>query len=504
MIPNPRNLPSVVFGNGRPSVDSDEWWVQKLSSAIRYRNESPDWNRARLDNPHGTRPGLLLLDSWLRGEPPLPVSAAASYVDAWSAFLRLSRTNYAELITSSRTERIVPLGWRTAVEEADDTDGDEEAERFATHTNLRNRISEAVQDMCGLGVGYLLVGRDTVDGGDGKRALVTRESPLATMVAEDAANRPRAGLRMLHDPWTDTYEAWLYRVVNGKGYQRVARRDSRTGWAWDDRYSHPLPDFPLVPLHNYLGIGEFERHLDALTRINDTMFTRLVLTKLQAHRQRALETEVPKENDKYEIDAEVDPADFDTGPDALWHLPPGVRLWESSQADLTHVRLMVEDDVKAAAAVTKTPVWQLLPGSQNQSATGSERAHEGFLAMVEDRRHRVDVALARVLAMGFAIQGDNARANAERISTIWAPTERYGLIEKSQAFSAMYGKWPFDELAVDVMQKRPSELQRLNAARAKDTFYNPVAANSVAPQQDSSTSQPQQPTLPLEAGSDDA
>lgn len=503
---DPNQVQQVVLnGEAVRTVGTDEWWMAQLSSAIRDRNTGAGWNPAKLSNDHGTRPGLTLLSSWLRGEQPLPEVGKEGYVEAWAKFLRLSRTNYAELITSSRTERIVPLGWRTPVDNADDTDGDEEAERLATHTDLRNRISEAVQDMTGLGIGYLMAGADQQEKG---KAIITRESPLYTMVAEDSANRPRAGLRMVHDPWTNTHEAWLYMARDGMFYQRMARRSPSGQWQWDPTRDARLPRFPLVPLPNYLGIGEFERHLDALTRINDTMFTRLVLTKLQAHRQRALEREVPKENDRYEVDVDVDQGDFVSGPDALWELPPGSKLWESATADLSQVRLMVEDDVKSLAAVTKTPVWQLLPGSQNQSATGSERAHEGFLALVEDRRHRVDVALAKVLANGFHAMGDSARADAERISTIWAPTERYSLLEKSQAFSAMYGKWPFDELAVDVMQVRPSELQRLNAARAKDTFYSPVTAptsNTDVPQQDSATTaQPQQPTLPLEDDGDDA
>ena len=155
-----------------------------------------------------------------------------------------------------------------------------------------------------------------------------------------------------------------------------------------------------------------------------------------------------------------------------------MKIWESSAADFSTVRLHVEDDVKALCAVTKTPVWQMLPGSQNQSATGSDRAHEGFLSLVEDRRHRVNVGLSRVLGMAFDVIGDTERSDASKIETIWAPTERYGLQERAQALATMYGKWPFEEIAVDVMQKRPSELSRLNAARLKDSFMTNVTAGA--------------------------
>lgn len=461
---------STVVLPGHDVVDSDSWWVRRLSKAIHDRNRGSGWNRGALSNKHGTRPGLSLLDSWLRSEPPLPVGADADHVAAWAHLLRLSRTNYAELVVSSRTERIVPLGWRTAADEGEDTDGDQAAERLAVHTDLRNRLSEAVQDMCGLSIGYLLVGPDGQE--DGK-ALVTSESPLSTIVASDHAGRPRAGLRIVKDEWTDEDEVWLYR----DGYQRTGRKE-RGQWVWGDSVN--VPRFPLVEIRNYLGVGEFERHLDPLTRINDTMFTRLVLTKLQAHRQRALEQEVPRDSDAVDVDVEIDPSQYVSGPDALWLLPPGTKLWESGQADLNSVRMMVEDDVKSLSATTKTPIWQLLPGSQNQSATGSERAHEGFLALIEDRRHRVDVALSQVMSMCFEIMGDAERADAASIRTIWAPVERYSITEKSQAFSSLYGKVPFDELALDVLQKRPSDLARLNAGRGRDLFFQAPGGPAVS------------------------
>lgn len=469
------NVTRISIGSGTVPVGSDEWWVQRLSQEIRDRNAGKGWNHGRVSNPDGARPGLLLLQKWLRNEPPPPPGSDETYISAWSNFLRLSRTNYAELVTSSRTERIVAQGWRTAVETGADTDGDQEAESLAIHTNLRTRVAEAVQDMCSLGEGYLLVGPDWQE--DGK-ALITSESPTTTIVARDRADRPRAGLRLLRDDWTGNFEAWLYMppTAESQGYMRVARKSSHQGWAWAGD-PEPIPDFPLVPMVNHLGIGEFERHLDALARINDTVFTRLVLTKLQAHRQRALEQPTPKVGE-LDIDIDVDVDDFVSGPDALWLLPPGAKLWESGSADFSSIRLMSEDDVKALAAVTKTPIWQLLPGSQNQSATGSDRAHEGFLALVEDRRHRVEVALAKALGMAFSIMGDETRSDASKIRTIWGPTERYSLSEKAQAFASMYGKWPFEELAVDVMQKRPSDLARLSNERMKDSFLTNAVAGS--------------------------
>ena len=240
----------------------------------------------------------------------------------------------------------------------------------------------------------------------------------------------------------------------------------------------PGGGFPLVHLRNRRGIGEFEEHLEDLQRINDTLFTRIVLTKMQAFRQRAIKRAVPKEGDAFQVDVEVKAEDFIPGPDALWDLPPGMEIWESAVTDMTAARAMVEDDVKLLSATTKTPIWQMWPGAQNQSATGSEKASAGFVALVEDRRHRADVALARAMSMALTIEGESERAQVEKIRTIWAPAESYSLSEQAQAFSSLYGKVPFDELAIDVLQKRPSDLPRLNALRGKDMLFTATGGQS--------------------------
>ncbi len=450
---------------GEHQADSPQWWANRLSKAIHDRNRGAGWSTHVLSNKAGTRPGLKLLEQWARSEPPMPAGFDQSWVEAWRNILRISRANYAELVTSSRSERIVPIGWYTAVDQ--DSNGDAEAEAIATHNDLRVRAGEAIDDMLNFGDGYLLAGADPENG---SRAVITSESPLWTIVADDrATGRPRAGLREVIDEWTGETEYWLYRAG---GEVFTARRASRNSpYEFGQPARVPGGHFPLVRLRNRQGVGEFERHIDALTRINDAIFTRIVLTKLQAHRQRALEHPIPQERDRIQADVEIDADAFIPGPDALWDLPPGVKIWESQQVDLSQARAIVEDDVKSLCAVTKTPAWVMLPGSQNQSATGADESSGGFKSLVLDRRHRVDVGLARVMSMALTVEGHEDRAKVEAIRTIWAPMDYHSLGEKAQAFSALYGKVPFDELAIDVLQKRPDDLPRLNQMRGADMLF---------------------------------
>lgn len=453
----------MIF-SGSHEVESPEWWANQLEKRLKDRNKGRGWSSGRLSNRAETRPGLELLDAWRRNEPPLPVGVSQDWADAWSNVLRITRTNSAELVVSSRSERIVPLGWRTGVD--GDTNGDSVVNDLARRTDLRTAVGEAVEDMLALGDGYLLAGPET---SGSSRAVVTRESPLSTITAEHASGRPRAGLRMVMDEWTGEREAWVYLP----GAVKVARKAKpSSSYAWVDGEGGTVPNgaFVLARMRNKDGVGEFERHLADCARINDALFNRVVLTKLQSHRQRALEKAMPKDGE-VEVVVEYDAKDFETGPDALWDLPPGVKVWESMAADLTPVRSIVDDDFRILAAATKTPIWVMLPGSQNQSATGSEKADSAFLSLVSDRQHRIDMTLARTLAIALNIEGQAARAQAEKIRTIWAPQERYSLQEKSDAASKLNGILPFDRLAMDVLQIGPEDLPELNAARSRDLFF---------------------------------
>lgn len=457
-----------------PAAESDEWWVNRLERAIHNRNVGQvggrRWSTAVLSNDRRTRPGLELLDAWLRGEPPLPESYADDWAMAWSTFLRMSRMNYAELVISSVTDRLVPVGWSTAAD--DDPDGDQVAEEVAQETNLVAQGGDAVQDMLSMADGYLLVGQNK------GRPLITAESPLSTITAESPSG-PRAGLRITMDEWTGEREFWLYRP----GYVRTARRDgTQQGFSLGAPQLIPGGEdvFPLVNMRNRRGVGDYERHLDALTRINDSMFTRIVLTKLQAHRQRALEKD-PKvygeDIDGEDNELEFDPEDFTSGPDRIWDLPPGVKLWESQASDLGPLRQIVLDDVKHLCAVTGTPLSDAVPDGANQSAKGSQIVEDKHLFRVQDRMRRADNGIARALSLAFQVLGDEKRAPVHKIQTIWAPVVRYSLTERAQAVSQLNGVWPFERIATDVMQVRPSELPQLQQERLNDFILSGGSGN---------------------------
>lgn len=475
---------------------SDEWWLDRLRQQLAARIDGTDgsadghpqggssfaggspsgpYSLDRLSNSADSRPGLRLLWDWFRGEA-LPPGASEEWAAGWAHFLRRSRLNMAETVVSSVSDRLVPSGWQTAAE--DDPDGDQVAEEIARETNLVLATGDAIEDMLWSSRGYLLVSATGEEGS--ARPLITPESPMSTIVAHDTASRaPRAGLRRVVDEWTGDDEYWLYKP----GYIRVLPADSGV---LGERQVLPVEGmFPLIELRNRRGVGEFERHLDSLVRINDSIFSRIVLTKLQAHRQRAIQKD--KEFLASGDDVQIDTRDMVTGPDALWDLPPGVSIWESSAADLTQVRMMVQDDIKLLCSATGTPLSDAVPDAANQSARGSKIVEDKYIFRIEDRKRRADNGIARALSLCFQIVGDVERgSDVHKIRTIWDPVDRYSLQERSQAATVLQNIMPLDWIATNVLQIRPADLPGVNAARARDMIYRGASnAATPAPQQDS-------------------
>lgn len=77
---------------------------------------SPGWYFKLLFTQLGDkrrRDRLKLLDDYRRGRAPLP-RGAENAREAFEAFCRMARTNFADLIVSALAERMRPVGFRTA------------------------------------------------------------------------------------------------------------------------------------------------------------------------------------------------------------------------------------------------------------------------------------------------------------------------------------------------------------------------------------------------------
>lgn len=497
-------------------VGSPSWWMVKLARKLLDRN--------RLIR-------LGILDAYRSGCPPL-LNATDSERKGFYAFTRLSRSNFARPIVRAPAQRMAVRSIRTAA--VDDESGDSVAWRYWTGSSLDIDSTDVNSDMLTFSDGYVRVGVDQTSG----KPIALRRDPRFIVTAEDPLNPHEtiAALELLWDEWSGMDYAYLW--LPGKQYVAARPRSSRppqftipglsgetrrwSGFAhWprlsfdasaftmrpfiedvpdDERdelpYSETFDDdvMPVVRFCNRDGVGEFEEHLDVLDRINHTIMIRVVTAAVQAYKQRALEQDgstsadmLPDKNPETGETIDWDEI-FQPGPDSLWKLPPGVKIWESGEVQLQPILSAITDDLKQLAIATDTPFSIFTPDAVNQSAEGASGNKEMLIFKVEDRERIAARSWAKVISLMFQMAPDedrydeagNDRADASRIIFDWFPADRYSLQEKAGA-DAQNKSLSTDMAAAKIWGLSPDEVAINKAQRASDAFAVAQAAAPVPP-----------------------
>jgi len=443
---------------------SPGWWMDRL-----FRRLSDQKRHDRLNGLHNR----------YHGDPPLPEGNDVAR-ELFTAFQKKARTNYAELAVSAVSERMKPVGFRTAV------DADETGDTDAIDIWLRARMNIVCADthdlMLNLGEAFVIVGWM-----DAKRGVpvVTAEDPR-WMVGEPDPVDPyqlRAALKFLRDDIEGEDRAYLY--LPGEVW--VAKRDapfsalnahvgpmywSPQTWSWDKERSGTLghSQLPVVRFSNKDGQGEYEKHVDILDRINYQTLNRLCTAALQAFRQRAIETTAEDPIDTEDEDG--NPIDysgvFTSDPGAVWFLPPGARIWESGAADMRQILEINESDIIQFAATTKTPMYYLNPGGANQSADGASMQRESLVYKVEDRIERCKPLWSEVMSLIFSAIGDTERADVSKIQSLWANPDRLSMAEKADAANKVQNLIPWRSLMKLIFDFDPQTIERMQSEREEE------------------------------------
>lgn len=403
------------------------------------------------------------LYSYYEGTPPLPEGMSNLRELAYD-FFRTSRTNFAELVAEAPRERMKPTGIRTSVD--NDDEGDEIAWQTWMRAGLPIVSADVHQWMCVLGDGYAIVsktaaGRVVVTAED-PRQVVTRHDPLTGDVVD--------ALKIYRDDVSGMDVAYMFRP----GQVFVATRKAKSltplgmgfaagDWDWDAEKSGPLPEgfsdvVPVIRFQNRDGVGEYERHIDVLDRINRSILRGLVIMTYQAFKQRAIQGNLPENNPDGSI---IDYQELlKSGPDALWLLPPDAKIWESGQVDINPIISFAKNDVMFLSAVSRTPLPMLTPDGAAQSAEGATSQREGLVFKTEDRIARVDPRWSEVLSLVFRFGGDLERAKADQISLQWAPVQRYSVSERANAIAQTKGVVSIYQQLTEIWGMSPSQAER--------------------------------------------
>jgi hypothetical protein len=423
---------------------------------------------------------LGLLRSYMDGNAPLPEGAKGCR-EAYQVFQKKARTNFGELVVDAVCERMIVSGFSVNGAAEDD-----DAVRAVWKRNrLQIGSADVHRDMVGLSAGYVIVDH----GADG--AVVTCERP-EQVITEQAPNRPdvvRAGVKVYRDHVDAVDIAYLHTPGVKTTFYRELRKSGSDkpitsisgGWLRAGEEETGLEVVPFVPFLNRGGVGEFEPHTDVLDRINFDILQRLVITAMQAYRQRALKTTgagLPREDeDGNEIDyGEM----FKPGPGSLWELPEGVDLWESSPSDITPLLMAAKDDIRDLGAVTRTPMPMLLPDGANQTAEGATGAREGLTFKVQDRIERAGASWNVVNGLALALERGASRP-VDGVETRWQPVERRSLQERADA-STKAQDLPWRDRMTDIWGYSDERVDLMESSRAADALTASLANPFQVPQ----------------------
>ncbi|WP_300680743.1 hypothetical protein [Nocardioides sp.] len=485
-------------------IDTEEpnspgWWLKYLSGKLHDRRAGRSgaqrYNRRGL-KPSKVRPGLELLDDYLRGDPPLREDIHRDWAPEFREHCRIGRLNVAPRIVSATTNRMGLRDFRTAA--ANDELGDEKARDLMRHNQLRLRARQVHDDMLGLGDAYTII---TPPDGTRSWSLITAETPLECITEDDpATGEVLAGLKMFRNEPLGIDYAYLF--LPGALYVAFCEVPTSTlfagrkpfvladRWDWDFDKFDTIPNNRVAMVHfeNKNGRSEIEGHLEHLDRINDRIFNEWWTSKIQAFRQRALEM---AEEDPGEYDDDPDATDedgrpldptkwsdddwagmFTSAPDALWRLPKGAKIWESAQVDNQGAINAIKSDLQWLAFTAAMPLYLITPDAANGSAEGASTQKEEHTFEIGDRRDRAEARWAQTIALAFEFQSDTQRADVSKIEAIWGPMQLFSLQEMSAAANNLRGVLPTEAIWTDVLQMSPGDVvDRIRELRNRDLLF---------------------------------
>lgn len=443
-------------------------WFDLLDARFTARTHE-QWQDGRpfpLDHLQPRNQALDRLWSYYVGDPPLP-DVAEKYRDIFRDEMRKARCNYAPMCVGAMLDRMELQAVSTQQDQ--DLDGDDLAADIMDESGFAAQFKDCLAFMFGMGEAF---------------AMVVPGEPLPSIYAIDPRRcvgipdpqnpvRMAAALVKEFDPIRKVQRAYLF--LPGEKWE--LEMGSTNLWQLTSDQAEPvtgidhLGGVPIVRFENANGLGEYEPHVDLLDRINDTTLQRMVLTKYQSFRQRAVILEDDVNDDDDEDGAET--ADLETDalsadPGSLWIMRKA-KFWESNQADLTPIITAKRDDVKEFAAVTSTPLHLITPDAANGSAEGAGLMRESATSKIRDRRARVTPPLKLLWRIAFAFAGSAERT---RLRLHWGPIEFRSLAEKGSATAQSGTALSLERTLTDIWELSPQEAAVVIRQRTADSLMS--------------------------------
>lgn len=465
------------------TIGSDDWWLMRCATEMGL-----------------TFPRLYKLKRHRDGDAVVPEEASAAMREAFVKWARQGRLVMSDLIVTAKTNKQKVIGFRTSA--VGDEDGDDAAWANWKRSLMTVNSRKFFNDIGHYGTAYLIVTGSSI--GTGGSVTGTLDQPL--IVPSNGWNT--YSIQYGSTPWlteaaitigydatigADTITLWR------PGYVRTAIKPSKqstiptdgnewtpgTDWTWEGGPQSLgfTTDNAVVRCDAPDGVGFYEKHLDTIDRINETIKQRSTIIAMQAFRQRAIEGNLPQVYPKGH-EQEGEPIDYDelfkAGPAALWMIPEGAKIWESAVTDITPILTANDKDIKHLAAVTSTPLYVLSPDAAAGSAAGADLSKEMNSSAVEDLNELADAAFALAQGLAFQAQRDTTRSDPSGIETIYAAIDRTSIIARAAAApQAKAGGMPQRFIDEMIFQMTPAQIRQARQDRQDEAFDTPVPTEVV-------------------------
>lgn len=441
---------------------SPEWWLLRLGKRLTD-------NKPRFDR----------LESYWAGNPPMP-HGNKRMREAYRRLQRMARTNFGVLIAEAVLERLKVQGFRAGGGSSDEADLKAwewwQSNGLDADSGLVHRAAVV------LSRAYVIVGEDPDEQG---KPLVTVEDPRQVVHESSPTNR-RKVIAALKSYWDDVDEV-QYAVIylpDTIHYFRSApgvKRDTGAEKLWsinawdvdatedhDGVVDNPLGEVPVTPFTNRPdmagdGLGEFEDVIDILDRINTVILDRLVISAMQAYRQRWAKGVSLTDENGNATDM------FDPGADLLWSVEDADAVFgEFSPTDLTPIIKSIESDVSFLGAITRTPPHYLLSGIVNASGDALSVAETGLTSKVGERQIELGESWERVYRQVSSwFGGAQVKVDAE---VLWQDPQFRSLTEKASASVQLKSADVPWRTRMRMLDFTPQEIERMEAERMQDAL----------------------------------
>lgn len=445
--------------------------------------QSPDWWLLRLGKRlSDEQPRFEELHRYWCGNPHVP-HGNRKMREAYRRLQKMARTGFANLVVEAVLERMKIVAFRSGASGTDNVDQRAwdwwQANCLDADSGLVHRAAVTMSRS------YVIVGTDP---DEPKQALVTGEDPRQ-VIHESMPGRRRKVMAALKTYWDDVnscQRAILYlpeKVWYYVSTPDVNRETNRTQlWLaanWQVDLSDPLypngwgtnpfGEVPVVPFVNRPdlagnGLGEFEDVRDILDRINTVVLDRLVISAMQAYRQRYATGVSPVD------DQSAPESMFDPGADLLWTVEDEkAKFGEFNVTDQTPIIKAVEQDVQYLAAITRTPPHYLLAAITNASGDALATAETGLVSKLIEREIEFGESWEKVYRLAGKVVGTDIPNDAE---VVWKDPQFRTMADLAAAgvqFMTAGVPW---RTRMGLIGFTPSQVIRLETERAADALLS--------------------------------